>query len=102
MRKLKCLRCGRSMSRIKREHLFMGQIGWQWGDAHYQPSSGLDVDVYCCPDCGKLEFYRGEKDRDKRVAGQSIAQVKCSRCGGRYDLDSCKCPFCGEENDKLF
>ena len=62
----------------------------------------LDVDVYCCPDCGKLEFYRGEKDRDKRVAGQSIAQVKCSRCGGRYDLDSCKCPFCGEENDKLF
>ncbi len=89
MRKLKCLRCGRSMSRIKREHLFMGQIGLQWGGMHYQPSRGLDVDVYCCPDCGKLEFYRGEKDQDKRVAGQS-------------DLDSCKCPFCGEENDKLF
>ena len=80
----------------------MGQIGLQWGGMHYQPSRGLDVDVYCCPDCGKLEFYRGEKDQDKRVAGQSIAQVKCSSCGGRYDLDSCKCPFCGEENDKLF
>ena len=60
------------------------------------------MEVYCCPDCGKLEFYRGEKDWDERVPGQSIAQVKCSKCGGQYDLDAPKCPFCGEKNDKLF
>ena len=91
-----CLRCDRPMNLIKQEHLFLGKVGLQFGDLHYTPSRGLDVDVWCCPECGKLELFRTQGPEEAEEG--SIAQAGCAICGSRYDLDSPKCPVCGTKN----
>ncbi len=55
-----------------------------------------------CPGCGKLEFFRGEWSELEEPEGSGIAMTACPACGKRYELDSPKCPFCGEKNTKLF
>ena len=93
---IRCLRCDRPMNLIKQEHLFLGKVGVQFGDLHYTPSRGLDVEVWCCPVCGKLELFRRQKQAQEDEEG--IAQTACPACGIRYDLDSPKCPVCGMKN----
>ena len=93
---IQCLRCDRPMNLIKQEHLFLGKVGVQFGDLHYTPSRGLDVEVWCCPECGKLELFRRQKQEQEHEEG--IAQTACPVCGIRYDLDSPKCPVCGMKN----
>ena len=50
-----------------------------------------------CPNCGKLEFFRG--DWAQRPDGEEgIAQTTCPGCGKRHDMDNPKCPVCGRKN----
>ena len=98
-RELNCLRCGTPMQLIKREYLQLGKTGWILGDWGNLLAGALEVDILCCPDCGKLEFFRGEWSGLKEEDGEdSIAQMKCPGCGKEYDLDTPKCPFCGAKN----
>ena len=51
----------------------MGKTGWILGGLDNLLSGGLDVDILACPGCGRS-----------------------------YEMDSPRCPFCGEKNTKLF
>lgn len=109
MKKLDCLRCGKEMRLLRREYLQLGKTGWFFGDLDNLMAGALDVVILCCPDCGKLEFYRADLPEEKKReewdlidGGQDrIARIKCPQCGKEHDLDDPKCPFCGEKNTYL-
>ncbi len=90
MRKLDCLRCGTQMQFIKSEKIQLGQTGWIMGDLPNLLSGALEVDIYTCPECAKIEFYQSEQ----RSSVEELPQVKCPRCGKLHDFDYPKCPFC--------
>ena len=94
---LKCLRCGRPMEFLQREHLQLGRTGWILGDLDNLLAGGLDVAVLQCPGCGKLEFFRGDFAQEG-CSEETRAQVTCPQCGVRYDFDYPKCPVCGTKN----
>ena len=99
MKRLNCLRCGIPMGFVMRENIQLGKTGWLIGDWGYLVAGALDVAVYSCPECGKIEFFRGDLSPDS--GDQSgIARVSCPACGTGYDLDFPKCPRCGAKNDK--
>ena len=89
MKKLDCLRCGKSMAYIKREKLQLGQTGWFLGDWPNLIAGALEVDIYTCPDCGKIEFYRAESTTE-----DAMPQKQCPKCGKMHDFDYPKCPYC--------
>ncbi len=91
MRNLNCLRCNLPLQYLMREKLQLGQTGWFLGDLPNLLSGALELDIYCCPSCGKMEFFRTEESE----SDHQIAQEKCPRCGQLHDIDDPKCPFCG-------
>lgn len=93
---MECLRCKTIMVLIKEEHLFLGDPGLQVGIVHYTPSRGFPVQIFGCPRCGKLEFFRG--DEAANSGENKIAQIACPICGQRYDMDGPYCPVCGLRN----
>ena len=99
MKELKCCRCGCHMEFMVRENIQLGKTGWIIGDLSNLMAGALDVAVYTCPQCGKLEFFRGELAGDPEES-DGIAQTQCPACGVKYDLDAPKCPRCGRKNDK--
>ena len=101
-RTVQCLRCGQPMELLRRAHLQLGKTGWILGDLDNLLSGGLDVDILSCPGCGKLEFFRGGWSEVRAPEEAGIARIRCPACGRSYEMDSPKCPFCGEKNDKLF
>ncbi len=90
MRDLKCLRCQEPMRYIKSEKLQLGQTGWFLGDLPNLLSGAMEVEIYACPACGKLELYQSTKT----AAEKDLPQVKCPKCGKTHDFDYPKCPFC--------
>ena len=99
MEKLNCLRCGCGMEFMMRENIQLGKTGWLTGDWGNLLAGALDVAVFSCPECGKMEFFRGNHYEENKE-NEGIAQVRCPVCGVGYDLDSPKCPRCGAKNDK--
>ena len=92
---LSCLRCGHPMRFIRREKLQLGQTGWVLGDLPNLLAGALEMDIYGCEDCGKLEFYaaREEENGDSYVSGR-IATRACPACGHTHDVDFPRCPYC--------
>ena len=103
MKNLKCTRCDREMEFMMREQIQLGKTGWIIGDWGNLLAGALDVAVYTCPECGKLEFFRGEccEEKPRGFAGMGISLVECPKCGDKYDMDYPKCPRCGARNEKL-
>lgn len=87
-----CLRCGGEMLYIGQEKLQMGQYGLLTGAWSNLFSGALAVDIYCCKDCKKLEFYAVEPPEE----GDAIAREPCPYCGELHELDDAKCPHCGK------
>lgn len=83
-----CLRCGKKMSYIRTEKLQLGQTGWIFGDLSNLLAGAMEVDIYSCPKCGKLEFFLSDAE------GEGLAQKQCPNCGKQHDFDYPKCPFC--------
>lgn len=98
---LNCLRCGGEIHLIKQERIQLGKTGWLFGDLDNLLAGALDVDILGCPDCGKLEFFRGDWSGLAEDEENAIAQIKCPRCGRRHDMDDPKCPCCGAVNTML-
>ena len=73
-RTLRCLRCGGTMELLRREFLQLGKTGWVLGDLDNLLAGALDVDILCCSDCGKLEFFRGEWSELEDPEGSGIAR----------------------------
>ncbi len=86
---LSCLRCNGFMQHIQNEKLQLGQTGWILGDLPNLFAGAMEVSIYTCPKCGKIEFFQTDNNEDEH-----IAQKKCPRCGKRHDFDYPKCPFC--------
>ncbi|MDR7870743.1 MAG: hypothetical protein RIN55_07800 [Tissierellaceae bacterium] len=89
-RDLNCLRCGNSMKYIKSERIQLGKHGFILGDLSNLIAGALEVDIYKCNDCGKIEFFQmGEVQIEDQ-----IEQIECPNCGSTHDIDYPKCPFC--------
>lgn len=113
-RELKCLRCGADMFFLKQEKIQLGQTGYFLGDWPNILAGSLEVEIYGCNHCGKLEllmpgYPQPEFDEpdmtqeelppevDANIVGVSmegIPQVRCPSCGRRHDFDYPQCPRC--------
>lgn len=98
-----CIRCGGAMDNIGQEKLQLGQYSVLLGHLGQLFSGALTVDIYCCRDCRKLEFYAVEEAlryllpvKEPSEDEDSIAQVPCPHCGQFHELDDPKCPHCGK------
>ena len=99
MHKLKCLRCDVAMKFFKRENVQLGKTGWFIGDWGNLLAGALDVAIFACPECGKLELFRGDYYEEQEEQG-GIAKTICHNCGTQHELDDPKCPRCGAQNPK--
>lgn len=88
MDNLFCLRCNEEMNHVKREKLQLGKRGWLLGDIPNLVAGAMEVDIYVCPSCRKLEFFLLEAQEEE------LAQTKCPNCGNSHDFDYPRCPFC--------
>ena len=97
---LKCLRCGVDMAFQRRASL--REVDGDWFVAEFR----LDVDLYVCPKCGKLEFFKpgirggGGTDSTGYYRPGIGPDVKCSLCGKEHPSDDPYCPLCGTPTPK--
>ncbi|MBE7026720.1 MAG: hypothetical protein E7410_04060 [Ruminococcaceae bacterium] len=89
MKQLLCLRCGEEMKYGGTRKIQLGETGWVLGDLPNLIAGAMDVCIYSCPKCGKIEFYHTQDEQSE------IAQSICPTCGKKHDCDYPKCPFCG-------
>ena len=89
MRQLLCLRCRTQMHHVKTEKLQLGQTSLLLGDWPNLMAGALEVAIYACPSCGKLEFFQTEEDQ------ATLPQKCCPHCGRQVDFDTPRCPDCG-------
>ncbi|MBE6943033.1 MAG: hypothetical protein E7453_02050 [Ruminococcaceae bacterium] len=83
-----CVHCGREMNYIRTEKLQFGQTGWFLGDLPNLVAGAMEVDIYSCPQCRKIEFFLADAKEE------GLPQKRCPKCGKRHDFDYPKCPFC--------
>jgi predicted RNA-binding Zn-ribbon protein involved in translation (DUF1610 family) len=94
------------------------------GDVNFRLFNYIDMDIYLCEHCGKLEFYQSgfqptieDNDNDeyfysdflippdkfdnssidRNLSSDTIAQITCPNCGDVHDIDYPKCPNCGHK-----
>lgn len=113
---LACLRCGAQMSFLKTEKLQLGEAGTTLIGGIYSNivAGALEVDIYLCPDCGKVEFFRpGGKalfrqaqEENPEAPGafglpreKKISVVKCAGCGAMHSAEDAACPGCGTADE---
>ena len=99
---MECLRCGGEMNHIKTEKLQLGQTSWLLGDWPNLLAGGLEVAIFCCSKCGKLEFYRADMHAEYIFTPQQhepseLPQKTCPHCGIKHDFDYPACPLCGHK-----
>ena len=92
MKEMTCSHCGDRMRYARCEKLQLGKTGWILGDLPNLLAGALEVDIYLCPGCGKLEFFLAEPASIEEE--DQIAQITCPQCGRKHDIDYPKCPFC--------
>ena len=93
-----CLSCQRELVKLGTETLRTGHQGvlaFQIGliGGHRLVGDTLKLDLYQCPDCGKVEFYRCEGE----FSSDGLPQRRCPNCGTRHDIDYSYCPVCDFE-----
>ena len=95
VKNLKCLRCQSTMRFAGRENLQLGKTGWLLGDLPNLFAGALEVSIFACPNCGKVEFF--EADARGESAEKPLPQRTCPKCGCTHDFDYGRCPACGYE-----
>ena len=118
MRKKKCLRCDAPMKFGMQQKFQLGQTGFLLGDWPNLLAGALELEVWFCPKCGKVEFFvPGSSNRPEHheesaqsgefdfvssvvnesieaVSAEGIPQKKCPICGREHDFDYPRCPYC--------
>ena len=89
--KLNCLRCGTPMRFVSTEKIQLGHTSLLLGTLPNLAAGSMKVTIYCCPECGRLEFYRGDLDE---AAEEKLPQRTCPNCGKPHDFDAPRCPYC--------
>ena len=79
------------MSSIGVRKIQLGQTGFLLGDLPNLIAGALEVEIFACAQCGKIEFYQASFIDDSE---DSIEKMKCPKCGKLHDIDYPKCPFC--------
>ena len=93
MQKPDCLRCGTRMNGPQQETIQLGSQGPLGSHLPHLFAGTLTVNIYHCPNCGKLEFFGpGSEDASEPDA---LPQKECPGCGLSIDFDYPKCPCCG-------
>ena len=102
---LTCLRCENPMLFLGREKLQLGQNGWLLGDLPNLLAGALELDIYFCRSCGKVEIFTTQEldkaDGKTDYESGSIAVRTCPACGHRHDIDYPKCPFCRHDYSSM-
>ena len=93
----RCTNCGLEMRFLGNEQIQLGQVGFMLGHLSNLLAGSLEVELWTCPKCGKLDFYRQGSSESSMDEGH-MPQVICCKCGTRHDLDAPKCPGCGLKN----
>ena len=114
MRKVVCSKCYKDMRLLKREKIQLGQTGLFSGDWGNILAGALEVEIWCCPGCGKIELYQPEEhleemrysreesqdlppESNQHIVGvnrDGVPQVRCRCCGKTHDFDYPRCPYC--------
>ena len=81
------------MQYLSREKLQLGKTGWVLGDLPNLLSGALEVQIYVCPKCRKLEFFLA----DNETIDDETPKKTCPDCGTVHDFDYPKCPNCKHE-----
>ena len=89
---LTCLRCGGRMAHAFTENIQLGKTSVLFGGWPNLLAGAVRTEVYCCEDCGRLEFFAAD-----RPTSGDIPQVVCPKCGKSHDFDYPRCPFCKHE-----
>ena len=97
----RCGNCGQAMEYVKTEQVQLGKTSFLWGDWPNLLAGALNVEIWSCPDCGKLDFYWNGPPEGEREDGNHMAQTTCPACGHVHDLDDPKCPLCGAKNPNI-
>ena len=95
-----CLRCGQTMNHIRTEKLQFGQTGWILGDLPNLFAGAMEVDIYSCSQCRKLEFFLPDYKKEERIE-EELPQKTCPLCGRKHNDDDSKCPFCNFDYHSL-
>lgn len=95
MRSIHCPICREPMVFAGEETLQLGSAGLLTGIWSNIVSGGLSVEIYVCPNCGKMEFFSQIPEEP------AIAKINCSACSKSYDADFPRCPHCGKPNHNL-
>lgn len=56
-----CLRCGSHMEYKATDQIQLGKTGFFMGTLSNLLAGAMDVAIYECPVCGKIEFFNPEK-----------------------------------------
>ena len=119
MRKTKCLRCDARMKFGMQQKFQMGQTSFLLGDWPNLIAGALELEVWFCPKCGKVEFFvpgstqnlpvkQPEPAQNEEfdyvgsmvnegidaVSKDGMPQKKCPTCGREHDFDYPRCPYC--------
>ena len=118
MRKRKCLRCDAAMKFGMQQKFQLGQTSFLLGDWPNLMAGALELEVWFCPKCGKVEFFvpgtsnlpvkqpepvqTEEFDYVGAMVNEGIDAVgkdgmplkKCPTCGRKHDFDYPRCPYC--------
>lgn len=94
----RCGSCRGTLKFLKRENIQLGRESFLFGGWPNLLAGAQDVEFWVCPDCRKLELFLPADGEPDPSGG--IAQVTCPACGAEYDMDTPKCPACGEKNTK--
>lgn len=92
--KNQCLRCNGSMHCIGIESIQLGQTEVLSGTLSNIPSRALEVEIYICMTCGKVEFYAGGTE----YGTDTITQMNHTNCGQDQGMKYQKCSQCGAGN----
>ena len=119
MRKTKCLRCDARMKFGMQQKFQLGQTSFLLGDWAKLIAGALELEVWFCPKCGKVEFFVPGSTQNlpvkqpepaqteefdyvgsmvsegiDAVSAEGMPQKKCPTCGQEHDFDFPKCPYC--------
>ena len=98
----RCSNCGSAMAFIRREDIQLGEASVLLGVWPNIRAGALDVELWGCPSCQKLDFYwSGGEDEMDWDGGDRMAQTTCPACGVVHELDDPKCPRCGAKNPNI-
>ncbi len=89
MGKFDCVRCGCEMVYDMKARFQLGQHSLVFGVLPHLLAGSIELELYRCPKCRKVEFYAPEEN------ATALPQMKCPHCGTTHDFDYPKCPHCG-------